>query len=149
MKLSVANVCLITWVTSVTLIIAGNYYKYAEAKRLKENPPPDESIMTPEFDPLPPIMLIEGAEINNIKLRNKAYYWLSDCLARDLPRGLRVKVSVDRATCEIFGVPEEAGPLKEGAIIAVSKTRARTLVKLSITIMPPSGERQGIDSASP
>ena len=149
MKFSFANICLLICITSVTIILVTTYHRFAEAKRLKDNPPPDESIMTPEFDPLPPITLIEGTKINPIKLKNKAYYWLSDCMAYDLPKGLRVRASTDRATCEIVGVPEEAGPLKEGGIIAISKTREETVVKVSIAVMPLPGEHQSINSQLP
>lgn len=144
MKLSFANTCLLICISSLAIIFITHYYQYVEAKR--RDALPDESMMAPEFDPMSVITLTEGEKAGIIKLKNRAYYWLSECQAYAFPRGLHVRISPDRSTCEILGMPREPQTIAESLVIATNRKGEKAEVKIFIIVNPKSDPESNSES---
>ena len=58
---------------------------------------------------------------------------LTHCSASNLPRGLKVRVSDDRATCELVGIPDQSHNSMEVLIVALNAAGSSS-IQLPVTI---------------
>ena len=71
--------------------------------------------------------------ITPLRIDNTGGGELSQCTASNLPKGLEIRISEDRATCELMGIPHDYSATTEVLIIALNAAGSSS-IRVPITI---------------